>query len=405
MVAGVQQYWREEFPGRFGRSWTDIRGFLAADPADYANPPPCLQRSLDLTDQALYCPGMDTVAWDRTRLVPKLRRDYGDSAVIAALSHEIGHAVQDRIGIDTMAQLREPRRYPTILLEGMADCFAGATLRAVSRDRVPGLSTSPAEVDGALRALVSFRDPADTEPGHAAHGNAFDRASAFIGGYQLGAEECAAMSVDETAFTQRWYVSGAQGQVAAPRGPAPPPARLPGPTLLDSVQADAREWFGRLSATRDQRWPTRELLSGVRCARSARGGPGLAGFCPGDFTAAVSHDQLDTVHRQFGDYASATVVLSRYALAALAAMNRPVVGSEAGRTAVCLTGAYTRGLLTRDDGFSLSPGDLDEAVDTLLTDDLAARDGNGRAAPEDSGLDRVRQFRAGVLGGPGACGI
>ncbi len=384
-VTGVEQFWRAEFPARFGRPWRDIRGFVAVDPADAANPPPCLRRSLDLSEQALYCPMTDSVAWDRATLVPELRREYGDAAVVVALAHEIGHAVQDRIGVDMAAQLAEPERFPTILLEGMADCFAGVALDAVARGEVAGLSADPLQVDRALQALLSFRDPVGTIPRHGAHGNAFDRASAFIRGYRSGARECAAMTVEEVTRTE-----------LAP-GSVPDPARgtLGQPTRPDAVGSDTRDWFARLTASRGQRLPSVALVSGVRCP------PASCVLA----TVTVPRERLESVHRRFGDYAGATVLASRYALASLSALGRPTVGPLAGRTAVCLAGAYTRTVLARDRGVTLSPGDLDEAVDSLLADDQAARDAAGDPPTGDTGLDRVHHFRTGVLGGPARCGV
>ncbi|MBO0849289.1 MAG: metalloprotease-like protein, partial [Pseudonocardia sp.] len=97
-----------------------------------------------------------------------------------------------------------------------------------------------------------------------------------------------------------------------------------------------------------------------------------------------------------------------YALAALGALGRPVRGADAGRDAVCLTGAYTRALFDRGTagpGFGLSPGDIDEAVDELISQDFAARDASGRPPPGDLGFRRIEQFRAGALGGPSGCGV
>ncbi|HEX4251884.1 MAG TPA: neutral zinc metallopeptidase, partial [Pseudonocardia sp.] len=159
VVAGVEGFWREQFPTQFGRRWVNIHGFEAVDPGDAAVPAPCLHRALDLTDQALYCSRLDTVAWDRVGLLPRLRGTYGDAAVLVALAHEIGHAVQDRLGIDAAAQVREPDRYPTILLEGMADCFAGVVVRAAVDGKIAKLAVTRARLDRAMRALLSFRDP------------------------------------------------------------------------------------------------------------------------------------------------------------------------------------------------------------------------------------------------------
>src|SRR5882757_2250865 len=71
VVTGVEQFWRDQFPVHFGRPWVNIRAFHAVDPGNPAVPAPCLRRPLDLSEQALYCPDQDTVAWDRAGLVPK----------------------------------------------------------------------------------------------------------------------------------------------------------------------------------------------------------------------------------------------------------------------------------------------------------------------------------------------
>jgi predicted metalloprotease len=396
VVTGIEQYWRQEFPLKFGRRWPNIQDFMAADPHDAANLPPCLRQSLDLTNQALYCPQLDSVVWDRTTLVPGLRAGYGDDAVVVALAHEMGHAVEDRLGIDENAQAHDPAKYPTILLEGMADCFAGVTLHAVADGQIAGLSANPLEVDQALRGLLSFRDPVGLSMGNGAHGNAFDRASAFINGYDSGAGTCAGMTVADSTFTERPYSSLAD---ASRKG------NLALPVLLASMGPDVSDWFSRLVGDRGHPWPAPRLLSGTPCAAAGTDAQGPARSCSATLTVSASRDELAGVYRKYGDYASATVLASRYALAALGAMDRPVLGPDAGQTAICLAGAYTGQLLPRSSGFELSPGDLDEAVDELLGEDLAARDAAGHAPEGDFGLDRVRQFRNGALGGPTRCGL
>jgi len=405
VVTGVEQFWREEFPAQFGRRWVSIERFVASDPRDAVNPPPCLRRSLDLFNQALYCPRLDTVAWDRVGLIPNLRANYGASAVIVALAHEIGHAVQSRLGIDASATQREPERYPTILLEGMADCYAGVVLHAVSDGRIPTLRTSPPDLDRALHALISFRDPVGAPVGSGAHGNAFDRAVALIDGYQGGARECASMMARPPRFTERGYRSMTDAARGGNLGLGP---------LLESVGPDARNWFGQLAAGRGHAWSA-PVLSLARvehqCGPTEVADQGPVRFCPATSAVTVSREQLASVHNQFGDYASAILVASRYALGALATLGKPVIGSGAGRTAVCLTGAYTGALLDRRDrlkrggAFELSPGDLDEAVDELLAHNFAARDAAGRPPSDDLGFQRVQQFQVGVFGGPGACGV
>lgn len=395
-MASVEGYWRERFPAEFGRRWVNIHGYYAADPKDNNAQTPCIRNPSDLANQALYCPRADTVAWDRVGLVPQLRARYGEAAVVVALAHEIGHAVQERLGVDLASQLREPNRYPTILLEAMADCFAGVVVRAGADGKLLNITISPNDLDRALSALLSFRDPVGMTAGAGAHGDAFDRASAFIDGFRNGPASCARMSMRNQTFTQRGFTSLAD----AARG-----GNLPLDELLSTMAPDARTWFSQLVTERGRPWQAPALASGVRCPAPGARAQGPVRFCPGNGALSASNGELRAVHNARGDYASGTLVASRYALAAMSALGRPVQGAEAGRAAVCLTGAYTRALFDRHAGFGLSPGDIDEAVDELISQDFAARDAAGQAPPGDRGFSRIEQFRAGALGGPAKCGI
>jgi predicted metalloprotease len=400
VVAGVEQYWRDRFPTEFGRRWVNIRAFHAVDPRDARAQAPCLRRTLDLANQALYCPRLDTVAWDRTGLLPRLRARYGDGAVLVALAHEIGHAVQDRLDIDVSYQLREPDRYPTILLEAMADCFAGVVVHAAVNGELPAITMTGRDLDRALGALLTFRDPVGMTAGPNAHGDAFDRASAFLDGFQNGAQRCATMSMRNQTFTQRGFTSPSD----AARG-----GDLSLRDLLRVMAPDARAWFGRLVTDRGHPWQPPELaVTSTGCSASGATEQGPVRYCPATGAVTASADQLAPVYGARGDYAGGALVASRYALAALGALGRSVRGPDAGRAAVCLTGAYTRALFDRGSAgsaFGLSPGDIDEAVDELISQDFAARDAAGRPPPGDLGFRRIEQFRAGALGGPGGCGV
>jgi predicted metalloprotease len=400
VVTGVESFWRTAFPVAFGRPWPNIHGYYAVDPKTTQSPPPCLRRSLNIDGQALYCPEMDTIAWDQVGLLPRLVNSYGPGAAVVALAHEMGHAVQNRLGINATAQLREKERYPTILLEGMADCYAGSAMHAVVAGQVPNVTVSRPDLDRALRALLSFRDPTSaigTKP-VAAHGNAFDRASAFIDGYSGGPATCAGMTVGNQNFTQRSYGSIAD-EISG--------GNLSLPDLERFLGADATAWFGQLITARGGRWRAPSLGAGPRgsCATPDTAGQGPASFCPASDTLTVSSRDLGDVHDSLGDYASGAVLVSRYALAALAALGRPVRGADASHAVLCLTGAYTRSVFDRNGAFKLSPGDIDEAVNELLDQNFAAREVAGGTAPGDMGFERVEQFRAGVLGGPDKCGI
>lgn len=389
-TGAIQDFWRAEFPAAFGERWTDIAIFL---PATSATPtPPCVADVAEVADQAYYCPAADAVVWDAEGLVPALYDGFGHVGVVVVLAHEIGHAVQTRLGLDAT---RDPQRYPTILLEAMADCYAGVVLRHLAGDPAPGLPVGPLERDAALRTLVGFRDPLGVAAGdEGAHGNAFDRLSAFRAGYDDGAGRCSAMTVPERGFTQVRFGSAADLARAGD---------LPLPDLLGAVEQDAGAWATELSGVPG--WTAPPLLSGA-CPDAAAQGP--ARLCPtvgspDGGPIDVDPALLGPLHRDLGDFAGATLISGRYALAALRAAGSPVEGLDAGHAAVCLAGAYAGRLLVAPVGFRLSPGDLDEAVQVLLVDDWAARDTAGRADPAEHGYERVARYEDGLRGGPGAC--
>ena len=149
-------------------------------------------------------------------------------------------------------------------------------------------------------------------------------------------------------------------------------------------------------------WQAPALAGEPACPGRAAAAQGPAVFCAADGAVAVNQPELAAVNQQFGDYAAAVLLASRYALATLDAVGVNTVGPAAGVATVCLSGAYT-GRLIDGEAFSLSPGDLDEAVQVLLVGDWVARDSGGRSDPGQQGFDRVDRFRTGLFGGPDSC--
>ncbi len=386
-VAALQDFWRTRFPTAFRRPWRDITRFLPVHRRDRGVP--CVSSTADVAGQAFYCPSADAVVWDADGLIPQVLRSNGPTGVLVVLAHEVGHAVQNRLGVDAL-QARQPSRYPTILLEAMADCDAGVALAHLAQSPPPGLALGADERDEAMAALIAFRDPLGVEPGDSgAHGNAFDRVSAFQDGYDGSAGTCASMTTTNHPFTQRAFGSRAD---AARRG------NLPVDQLLDGVGADAPAAFARIAAAAGLpgwRAPALRTTAG-RCAIAAQG---PVAWCPADNAVVVDRVAVAGLADRFGDFAGATLIASRYGLAVLDALKRQATGAGA----ICLAGAYTGGLLNADGTFTLSPGDLDEAVEVLLAQDWAARDTAGAADPGAHGYERIGLFRKGVLGGAPAC--
>jgi hypothetical protein len=196
------------------------------------------------------------------------------------------------------------------------------------------------------------------------------------------------MTVTGRAFTERRFGSAADQA----RG-----GNLPLARLLPAVESDARRWFTTLAAPAEPGWRAPALTS-TPCSGPRLADQGPARLCPNG-SIDVDRPGLTTLEDEFGDYAAATLVASRYAMAALTAMGRPATGPAA----VCLTGAYTARLLDPSGAFTLSPGDLDEAVQVLLTADWAARSPQGTVDAGDDGFDRVTRFRLGVRRGAASC--
>ncbi|WP_461155334.1 neutral zinc metallopeptidase [Saccharopolyspora tripterygii] len=351
VVTDVQRYWAQAYPDTFGSAWRDLDGgFFSVDTGGVGTPPPCASDRQEVEGNAYYCQSVDAIAWDRTALLPVLREHYGDTAVAVVLSHEVGHAVQQRAGLTEGAPLR---------LEAMADCYAGSFLRWVSDGHAQHLRTDPDQIDEALRAITVFRDPVGTT----GHGTAFDRVTAFQRGFSGGPRGCTGV---------------AESDVAEPVDDDP---NVPLATLLDTTSV--AEHFRSVVIGHGGRWvpPAR--------ATGCPGAVGPVGFCPSPPTVSADPAALSRTHEDIGDQAVTTLLASRYALAALTELGRPVTGERI----VCLTGAFTA------QQPHLSPGDLDEAVQVVLDSDAVSRGGG----PTMSGSDRIAAFRDGATSGSSGC--
>lgn len=396
-ISDVQAFWRQNFPTVFNKPWRDLTGgvYSVDTAADKGKAPPCTDNASDLEGNAFYCPAKDSVAWDRAALLPVLRDQFGDAAVVVVLAHEMGHSVQARTSPTADMERADPDRYPTILIETMADCYSGAFVRSVVDGKAPHLRMTPPQLDKAISALAAFRDPVGTGADEAgAHGDAFDRVSAFQDGYQQGPKLCAGMTVDNRQFTQRSFTNLGDEQ----RG-----GNLALADLVKAIEPDLNVYFGQLAGAK---WSQPKLTQTDGTASCPGGDQGPVAFCPGTKTVTIStKGTIPILVSNIGDFAAGTLLATRYALAALSALGKPVDGPTAEKAAVCLAGAYTASVPSRSKGgtVSLSPGDLDKAVGVLLSYDYGSRDTAGKAI--STGFDRVLAFRAGFSGGSKACGV
>ncbi len=395
-ITDVQAFWKQNFPTVFGKQWRDLTGgvYSVDTTSDKAKTPPCVEDASDIEGNAFYCPAKDSVAWDRSALLPVLRDQFGDAAVVVVLAHEMGHAVQNRTAPTPDMERATPDRYPTILIETMADCYSGAFVRSVVDGKAPHLRINAKQLDKAIAALATFRDPVGTGANdQGAHGDAFDRVSAFQDGYQQGPKLCAGMSVANRQFTQRSFSNLSDQQ----RG-----GNLPLPELVNSLVPDLNTYFGQLYGGK---WSQPKLTQTDGSASCPGGDQGPVAFCPATKTVLVAtKGTLSTLVSNIGDYAAGTLIATRYGLAALSSLGQAVDTPSAGKAAVCLAGAYTSSVLSgHRPGLQLSPGDLDKAVGVLLSYDYGSRSTAGQGLP--TGFDRVLAFRSGFTTGTKACGV
>ncbi|MFI6028569.1 metalloprotease-like protein [Amycolatopsis magusensis] len=397
-ITDIQAYWAETYPSLFGGPWEDLRGgFYSVDTADAgAEPPPCTESAATISGNAYYCSNGDVIVWDRAALLPVLTERFGGGGVLLVLAHEMGHAVQQRTGLGRGGDRDSAALYPGIVIEAMADCYAGSFIRWVVDGKAEHLQVEREELDSLMRALITFRDPLGTSHREAsAHGDAFDRVSAFQDGFESGPRLCADITASNRAFTQRSFLS----EEDAARG-----GNLPLPDLVPAISEDLGSYFSREMTQAGHEWSTPKIEPVTADPRCTAGEQGAVAFCPEQNSVQLREDgTLGDIHTNIGDFATGTVLASRFGLSALAAAGKPTTGEPAQRGTLCLAGAYTGSLLNPQGEFTVSPGDLDEAVQVLLGYDYPARDVDGGSIA--SGFDRVSAFRGGVVGGTKACDL
>ena len=204
-IADIQNYWSSAMPDVYGQQYEAIpsdRVFAYSE----SNPPPNCEDGgqtqapyEEVAGNAFYCSNGDFVAYDEQGLLPKLRDNFGEFAVGLVFAHELGHAVQARVGYNPSA---------TVYLEQQADCFAGSWAQYVADSDDENVHLSTDDLDNALAGLLTLSDPSGVDGAQdGAHGNGFDRVSAFQDGYEGGAQVCADYETNPPAVTESGYTS------------------------------------------------------------------------------------------------------------------------------------------------------------------------------------------------------
>jgi predicted metalloprotease len=396
-IADIQSYWARTMPQVYGRKYDAIPD-SRLHPFDAQDPPPaCDQRGQGTTPyqevagNAFYCAAGDFVAWDVQSLIPSLEKKFGDFAVALVLAHEWGHAIQARTDSTIDA---------TVILENQADCFAGSWAQHVEKGDHTSLTFTASDLDVALGGFLGFRDPPGIDPSQeGAHGNAFDRVSAFQDGFEGGAKKCATYENDPPPVTESGYTTL---QDEANGGDV---------SLADAIKlvhTDLDEyWADELKG----KSPVSSLVEGspTDCRGSTDGGVLIDGaqLCSADETVRYDHAAVAAVYKIGGDFGAGMVLAAEWSSAAEHKLGLPDSGTEGRLTADCLTGSWAgdvaQGVRTGNgtgkgqsgtSQLSLSPGDLDQAITTFV-----AVSGHDRG----TAFSRVAAFRNGFFNGERAC--
>jgi predicted metalloprotease len=388
----VERFWGLTYPEiSGGKKFLPVRG--GYHPYTEVEPPPgCGGQRAEYQPNAFYCPDGDFIAWDAQNLIPQLQNDYGPLLVGVAMAHEYGHAVQVRLGLSGQ---------PAVVLEQMADCFAGSWLADVQAGNSGTFKdVTPAQLDNTVAGILMLRDQPGTSaiaPG--AHGNAFDRIRALQEGVQQGADKCAGYRADNLPVTE---VPFRNVQEAVTGGELPSYE-----DAVNLLSEDAQNYWARTyPQLTGQAWPQLTIEpydSGnpPDCPAPDASAQGAAFYCKdGDFIAFDNQDLGPQLYSRIGDNAVGMLLGDLFARAAQDRRGASTT-SQSGQLAVdCLAGSWTHDMLTRDQqspGVRLSPGDLDEAVAALLAFGRAD-EGSGSTA-----FDRIAAYRKGVLSGLSVC--
>ncbi|HEX2130701.1 MAG TPA: aminopeptidase [Actinophytocola sp.] len=404
-IADLYDYWGEQLPQHFDQEFEPLQRLLSYD-ADGEGVRICGASTAGLVN-AFYCGGggEDAIAWDRGELLPMLDDMFGPMSVVGVLAHEMGHAVQFRLGEKSNIS----QATPTIVREQQADCYMGNFFRYVAEDQAEHFQINTGEgLNRILATLFFIRDPAGLDHStQGAHGLAFDRVYAFQEGFTKDPTRCAEMDTDEIA-----------GRIAEKERSDAEMERSDEGDIDPTTSANMKYLQESLDlAFADEGIELPEIVdNGSTCENGEATEP--VTYCPEENVVGYDAEALRELAAKpdptappgeqgeggLGDFAAFAEVASRYALAVQKSAGHPLDDENAGLRTACLTGAwagYTDEEKAERD-LRLAIGDLDEAVAELLQDDsLIAADVNGKQIP--SGFARVEAFRRGFMEGSAPC--
>lgn len=390
-VNDIQEFWAKNYANYLPGEFEPVQTLASYDSTDPSTPPLCGAEMFQ-SPNAAFCFRVNTMIWDRGVFLPVAQEYFGDMGVVGVIAHEYGHALQWMAGLVDMDT-------PGLVREQQADCFAGVYLHSVAAGDSSRFTLSTGDgLNHVLAGVIYIRDRLEGGPSEDPHGSALDRVSAFQLGFTGGADQCAAIDMDE--ITRR-------------QGDLPEHVTFGYDTQsLDSPIND--DTLSKLMEVLDTTFQPAEAprLTTDRSGCTGATVTEPTAYCPDSNTifvdmpalvaaGAAKNEDEDEVLVQ-GDNTALSMVTSRYALAAQKERGVQIDTPISALRTACLTGV-AQGQMTDEDGadFVLSPGDTDEAVAGLLANGLAASDVNGVPAP--AGFSRILAYRLGLSSAVDEC--
>ncbi|MFI0395937.1 KPN_02809 family neutral zinc metallopeptidase [Paracoccus jiaweipingae] len=192
VLADTEEVWHAVLPDQAGRDYAEPRLVLFSGAVQSA----CGGASAAMGP--FYCPGDQKVYLDTDffKVMAQRMNAGGDFAAAYVIAHEVGHHVQNLLGI--LPQVNKMRSAASsrdsnalsVLTELQADCFAGIWARQTG-DRFG--SIEPGDLDEAINAARAVGDDVIQQkagrapmPDSFTHGSAADRQAWFRRGFQSG---------------------------------------------------------------------------------------------------------------------------------------------------------------------------------------------------------------------------
>jgi predicted metalloprotease len=398
-LADVQDFWRETYPAVYGATFPELTGGIWASYPDRAEvlPQGCggtPDSGYIAQGNAFYCSQGDFIAYDDYDLIPNLVNEFGQSAVGVVFAHEFGHAIQSRVGVFNDS-------VPTVYWEQQADCFAGAWTAHVARGESARLTFGDQDIKAGLSAMVAVKDPLtgeDVLTSSNAHGNAFDRVGAFENGFKGGGAACKDMETNPLPLLDLPFSTEDEANSGG---------NLPYDQILPAVEEDlTRFWTASVASfTAPTITPYAHKGPFPSCEGIDESAyPFNAVYCAATNEIFFDEGYAKTLYKTYGDFAVGYIISDSWSEGVQTQIGSNLTGEQRLLVDDCLTGAWTRDtvppevIAPDDTRLYISPGDLDEAVETALLSDAGI--GNGEMA---SAFEKIDYFRAGVLGGIDEC--